>query len=152
MSTALDIANLKHDIDSRESKDAAYKEALRETESRLDDQVNRLQRSIILSSNPSPIMLAMIFVVVLVGLWFIHLVFIKPSMSGIWHEGPLRIYVDHNRMTDVIHVRYGDEWLPDGFITDNLVNIGGRIGVWDYRSLIYMLDGGRWQRLNSRRA
>lgn len=151
MSTAADLAQLGQEIKAREDKTRAYDEALKTTENQLEDQANRLQRYVTLSANPSPVMLAVIFVAVLIGLWAIHMVFIKPSMSGVWYEGPLRIFVDHNRMTDVLRIKYGDAWLPDGYVTDNLINIGGRIGVWDYRALVYMLDGGRWQRLNTHR-
>lgn len=148
MNTAEEVQRMTIELDKRRADEAEYREKLRIAEARLEEQRERLQRTVQLSANPSPVLLAGIFVGVLLVMWVVHVMFIKPSMSGMWYEAQRAVHVDHNRLTGVLRVVYDGQLLPDGLVVDNLVNVGGRIGVWDYRATVYMLDGGIWQLAN----
>lgn len=98
------------------------------------------------NANPSPVFVLGIFILVLVILWVLYLMFIKPNASGIWYD-------DENNMWEINHcyfrgltVRLNGENVKCQ-ISDNLFKCGSLLGIWNYSDIIVFINGGSLTRV-----
>jgi hypothetical protein len=134
------------------SKDATQNIQKAQIEERkiLDEQQHTIQNAKRLRayvqdiSNPSPIIMAVIFISIILILWGLHRIFVRPNASGEWFdEDGNQWIISQNRFTGKVKVRFNGRWVYGASIEDNLFRVSRIVGIWDYGNNILLVGGGR---------
>lgn len=123
------------------------------------EEADSLQQFVYNNANPNPVVVAFSIIGIIAGLWFLHILFLKPSISGKWSDSDDCIWdIHHNKFTNNISVKRvvrGTGKLSNakftetgcGVVMDNLFKYKNIIGVWNYSDVILFVDGGGLQRI-----
>ena len=135
-------------IERDRQRQLTYETQLKEAAIKAEREAQLLQKKIYDSSNPSPIFVAAIVITVLLIMYIIYVVFLKPCMSGDWldHAGN-EWTISHNRFTGNFRVKINGECRGVGKTLDNYVQYGDLVGVWNYHDIIYFTEGWQLQRV-----
>jgi hypothetical protein len=124
---------------------AELKEKNEQLGKKLEETENKrqyLQSILNKSANPHPVIIVLIVVSLLVILWFIHYLFIKPDISGEWHSQHNNVWrLNKKFMSNNVSVKINERNQGSLDVIDNLVEYNGLIGVWNYNNTIVFLDG-----------
>lgn len=91
------------------------------------------------NANPSPAVITLIVIGVLIAVWLFYVLFLAPNASGEWYDtNGNMIVVEHCRLTGRAECNNSMKCE----ISDNLVSLDDRIGVWDYDNVILFVGGG----------
>ncbi len=135
-------------IEADKRKQEVYQANLREAAVKAEQERALLQKKVYDVSNPSPIFVAIIVVAVILAMYIIYVVFLKPCMSGEWmdHAGNSWL-ITHNRFTGNFRVKINGECRGVGKTLDNYVSYGDLVGVWNYGNIIVFTEGWHLQRV-----
>ena len=128
---------------SSQDEEAYYSKLQREA-NKVEQERKMLQKKIYSDANPSPIFMAGLVVAVLICMYIIYVVLLKPCVSGEWmdHDGNTWDLCQ-NRFTGTFTVDINDEESGMGQVIDNYVSYGDLVGVWNYGNVIAFTEG--WQ-------
>jgi hypothetical protein len=135
-------------IKKEAERDAAYEAAVRKVAEQTEKDKVLLQKHVYDNANPDPMLVAAIGMVVLLILWFMYMMLLKPSLTGVWYDKVgNRIYLKHNKLDDVVSVHVNMVYAGHAKNVDNLFQYGSLIGIFDYNNRIIFMDGSQWDRL-----
>ena len=101
-----------------------------------------LQKHIYDNANPSPLLIVTIGLGVLLTMWIIWMLYLKPDASGEWRDDMNNQYVlTHNRFTGNVRLRLNGKCKGFAKLVDNYFRYGELIGVWDYADSITFVNG-----------
>lgn len=109
-----------------------------------------LQKNIYDNSNPSPLFMAIIVLTVLFCLYFVYILFIKPSMTGEWTDISGNIwYIVHNKLTGTLEIEINGYPKGEGQIIGNLVEYGELTGIWNNANTVVFTEGWSLERIGA---
>jgi hypothetical protein len=122
---------------------------------KLEEDSNMLKRDaevlteiVYKNANPSPVVISITFIGIIIALWVFYVAVLKPNVSGEWRDSNgHKWFFDHNRMTGCVMVTIDNMFLRPCEITDNMFKCGSYLGVWNYRDVILFIDGGSLTRV-----
>lgn len=136
-------------IENDRQQQQLYESQLKEAAIRAEQERVLLQKKIYDISNPSPIFVAVLVVAILIAMYIIYVIFLKPCMSGNWMDQAGNEWnIEHNRFTGNFRVKINNECRGVGKSLDNYVQYGNLVGVWNYNDVIYFTEGWQLQRIN----
>lgn len=142
--TSLAPTDVLKNIQDEEWKEKAHQENLIISSIKADKERALLQKKVYDISNPSPIFVTGIVIVILLIMYFIYVIFLKSCMSGEWSDHAGNIwYISHNKFTGNFQVKINNKNRGVGKVLDNYVRYGDLIGVWNYGNIIMFTEG--WQ-------
>lgn len=102
-----------------------------------------LQNILTKSANPSPVYIIIIVIGVIIALWFIHYIFIKPKLTGEWYpESGSDVWkLKHRFMSNTVDVTINEKKHGTLEVVDNLISYNGRIAIWNYGNTILFTNG-----------
>lgn len=102
-----------------------------------------LQNILTKSANPSPVYIITIVIGVIIALWFIHYIFIKPKLTGEWYpESGSDVWkLKHRFMSNTVDVTINEKKHGTLEVVDNLISYNGRIAIWNYGNTILFTNG-----------
>jgi hypothetical protein len=114
----------------------------------INESTNLLQRTINDNANPSPVYVSLAVACVLISMWLIYILFLKPNASGEWRDDKGNQWIlDHGRFGGImITVNKKNTYHCE--IVDNMFKCGGVIGIWNYRDIILFVGGGNLTRVH----
>jgi hypothetical protein len=115
------------------------------------EQAESLVRRIVYdNSNPNPVLIAGIFAGIMIVIWFIYVMMIKPNASGEWYDDKgNRWDLDHYRMGGITALVRGK--LVNCTLSDNMFKCGNMMGIWNYSDVIILVGGGNLTRVHEMR-
>lgn len=135
-------------IEQSKQQEATYQANLQSAAIRAEQERQLLQKKIYDSSNPSPIFVASIVLAVILAMYVIYVVFLKPCLSGEWMDHAGNSWeISHNRFTGTFRVKINGECRGVGKSLDNYISYGDLIGVWNYGDVITFTEGWHLQRV-----
>ncbi len=146
MSTA--PADVLKSIEDEAIREQLYQTNLIDASIRAEKERALLQKKVYDLANPSPIFVASVVIAVLLAMYLIYVIFLKPCMSGEWLDHAGNTWdITHNRFTGNFRVRINGECKGSGKALDNYVRYGDLIGVWNYGNVIVFTEGWHLQRV-----
>lgn len=137
------------EIEQDHKKDTLRQEKLYRAKQKGMEEARFLQESIYKVSNPSPVLVSLLVLSVLLLVWLLYIALISPDASGIWLDEKGNTWVvSHAWMGDSL-VSINNLRTEKILINDNLVKCGPLIGIWDYGNNIAFLSGGGLTRVNN---
>jgi hypothetical protein len=138
------LKNVERQISDSKERERIIMEKSRQAER----EKNLLQKIVYDNANPSPVFVVCVAFGVIVALYVIYLLFLKPSACGEWRDASGNKWeLNHNLLSGRIKVRINDFCAGAGQITDNFVRYGDLVGVWDYANEIAFTEGWSIYRL-----
>lgn len=138
------IKNLEQDA----AQSAAREQKLMEDVAKAERDRELLQKRVYEVANPSPILITCVVLGVLLMLYIIYMIFLRPCLSGEWVDPSGNIWhIAHNRMSGQFSVCLNGEPSGSGKVMDNYVQYGDLIGVWNYGRVIVFTEGWHLERL-----
>lgn len=109
----------------------------------LNTKAETLQTVIYENANPSPWFIAMAIIGLLLGIWIIYVILLKPNMSGEWydHNGQQWI-IEHGLFNDLLCVRIAAGPKITCQLSGNTFKCVDKLGVWNYGNVVLFLRGG----------
>lgn len=145
-STAPD--DVLRNIANERQQQQAYQNKLVETSIAAERERALLQKKVYDLANPSPIFVTAVVIVILLSMYLVYVIFLKPCMSGEWMDHAGNTWdIAHNRFTGNFKVRINGECQGSGKALDNYVRYGDLVGVWNYGNVIVFTEGWQLQRL-----
>lgn len=137
--TAGDIVTI---ASRQNAEDERRRLALLNESNKLDEEKRILQRHINNNANPNPVHTTLIVIGIIFALWIMYLIFLKPSVNGIWFD-PYgnKVEMCYNKFSGKIKVNVNDQYGGSGLVVDNYIRYGDLVGVWDYNDKIVFVDG-----------
>lgn len=130
------------------AEEKAREEKLLIESDRLDKDALYLQKYIHNNANPSPVMIAVCIVAIILVLWLIIGVGLRPNATGEWYDSSGHQWlIDHSCWSGRASAFVNNERSINIDIVDNMVKIGPKIGVWNYRDTIIFVGGGKLERV-----
>ena len=102
-----------------------------------------LQTTVYDNSNPHPAKVAMIFALILMAIWLIYLLFVKPNMSGVWIDTNGNKWIIEQSVhgdTRVKVIMKGKTIKGKARITGNIFKFKGTVGVWNYNDVVVFMN------------
>ena len=122
---------------------AAYRADLQVVEGRRD----KLQRVVDDNANPHPAFVLAVFVLVLLAVFVVYCLSLKPNASGEWVDDVGNKWViDQSCFADTTATFNGDPVEIE--INHNMVKSHNMIGIWNYDDDIILVGGGNLTRVN----
>lgn len=135
-------------IERDKQRQQNYETQLKEAAIQAERERALLQKKIYDTSNPSPVFVAAIVMTVLLAMYVLYVLFLKPCLSGAWMDHAGNEWdIAHNRFTGNFQVKINGESSGAGQTLDNYVRYGDLIGVWDYSNLVCFTEGWQLQRI-----
>ena len=107
---------------------------------------DKLRKYIKVNSNPNPLMIALYVFITIIIVYIIYHSFMKPRLNGKWIDNRGSIYImNQNMFSDIVDINYIDNNTNkniNGLIQANILYIGKKIGIWDYKDKIILVGGG----------
>jgi hypothetical protein len=152
--TNISGADVAARVDELKARDDSINMMRQRVAEKTNNEAAVLQSYIYSNANPNPAVVVLCVAIVVLGLWLIHLAFLKPCVSGKWLDATGNIWhMKHNRFTDKLDVvvvsksnKTGDNL--DGEMLGNMFKCGEFIGVWDLQDSILLIHGGLLQRVH----
>jgi len=130
------------EIERDRDRERAYNIKLQEAAIKAEKERALLQKHIYNNANPDPHIIVAIVIAVLLALYVIYALFIKPCMSGEWADpSGNKWQIDHNNFTGNISVKINGKCAGTGSVQDNYVKYGELVGVWNYGKKIMFTKG-----------
>jgi hypothetical protein len=130
-----------------DQEDRVRQIAIAEKANKLEEERRLLQKYVYDSSNPSPIVIAIIVLAAFAIIYVIYLIFVKPCMSGEWVDIKGNVWlIKHNILNGNVVAECTDG-ITFGKVSDNFVEIGDLVGVWNYGNTIIFIDGPTLERV-----
>jgi hypothetical protein len=146
--TSLAPQDVLKSIENDANKERAYQANLVQEALRAEQERALLQKKVYDLSNPSPIFMTVLVVAVVLLMYLIYVLFLKPCMSGEWMDHAGNTWqISHNRFNGNLRVRINGECRGSGKVLDNYVNYGDLIGVWNYGNVIVFTEGWHLERV-----
>ena len=146
------VATAKEDLEIEKKR--ISEKNINDEKQRTDALNNQKRESEILTktiydiSNPSPIVVTAIIIGILLILYVIYIIFLKPSVSGTWIDSlGNEWYLNHNTFKNIFTVSINDLPSGKGVLYDNYIRYGELIGIWDYSNTILFTNGITLERL-----
>ena len=137
-------ADVLNSIKQSNQDDDAYYAKLQQEASRVEREQALLQKKVYDVANPAPLFMAGLVVAILVAMYIIYVVVLKPCLSGEWMDHSGNTWeLCQNRFTGTFTVDINGEESGMGQVLDNYVSYGDLVGVWNYGSVIAFTEG--WQ-------
>jgi hypothetical protein len=150
MASSLAPEDVLKKIEDEKNKNKKYEEELIQAAIRAERERQLLQKKVFANANPSPIMIAFIVVGVIAILYLVYMIFLRPCMSGEWVDLDGNVWqLSHNRVSGKFNIRINGEYAGMGKVIDNYVQIGKRVGVWNYDRVIAFVDGWQLERVGN---
>jgi hypothetical protein len=98
------------------------------------------------NANPSPVLIAAVFAGVMIAVWIIYAMLIKPDASGEWFD-------DRNGKWELKHGIFGSLCATYNgrtlqcTMSDNMFKCGNVLGIWNYADIIILVGGGNLTRV-----
>jgi hypothetical protein len=98
------------------------------------------------NANPSPVLVAAVFAGIMIAVWIIYAMLIKPDASGEWVD-------DRNDHWELKHGIFGSLCATHNYRTvpctmsDNMFKCGNILGIWNYADVIILVGGGNMTRV-----
>lgn len=132
------IANIQQEEVTERSREIKLQEAAKKAER--EQQI--LQKHIYDNANPPALLIVTIGLGIVLTMWIIYMVYLKPNASGEWRDDMNNEYVlTHNRFTGNVRVRMNGKCKGFAKLIDNYFRFGELIGVWDYADNITFING-----------
>jgi len=113
-----------------------------------EEERKLLQKTVYDISNPSPALVIGIVLMILIGMYYIYVLYLKPDMTGIWYdEMGNKWIIKHCKFSNTFAVTLNNTYSGAGALYDNYVQYGNLIGVWDYADNIHFTNGSTLERL-----
>lgn len=107
-----------------------------------------LQKHIYDNANPDPLLIVTIGLGVILTMWILYMLYLKPDSSGEWRDDMNNQYIlTHNRFTGNVKLRFNGKCGGYAKLVDNYFRYGDLIGVWDYADTIVFVNGMELNRL-----
>lgn len=153
-------ADVARRTDELKISDMAAEEKRKAVVSDTQKKADELQQFIYSNANPNPILVTICVIFVLVGVWLLYVIFVKPSLSGKWRDTDGCIWlIRHNKFSNSLDIRRtvrgtgedSNKYSIDtghGTIIDNMFRYQLVTGIWDYRDIILFISGNGMQRIH----
>lgn len=107
------------------------------------NNTNILQNILTKSANPSPIYIVLLTIFVLVILWMLHYIFIKPKLTGEWYPdaGNDVWHLKHKFMSNEVSVKINEKDKGHLKAIDNLIMYNNILGIWNYENTVIFTNG-----------
>jgi hypothetical protein len=129
-------------IEDRKVKENERMQIIKDKSQQTEQERAMLQKYIYDNANPSPVLIACLAFGLIVILYVLYLLFLKPSTSGEWHDVYGNIWIlNHNLLNGRIKVNINGRCAGSGKVIDNFVRYGDLTGVWDYNNEIAFTEG-----------
>jgi len=129
-------------IQKEDSMDRSREIKLQEASIKAEQERQILQKHIYDNANPSPLLITTIGLGVILTMWIIYMLYLKPDASGEWLDDMNNQYIlTHNRITGNVRVRLNGKCKGFAKLIDNYFRYGELIGVWDYSDSIMFVNG-----------
>mgnify|MGYP000886403568 CR=1 FL=1 len=123
-----------------EARDREIK--LQEAAQKAERDRQLLQKHIYDNANPPPLLIVTIGLGVLLTMWILYMLYLKPDASGEWIDDMNNKFIfTHNKFTGNVKVRVNGKCGGYAKLIDNYFRYGELIGVWDYADNISCLNG-----------
>jgi len=148
MSDPISPDSILQTVAADRAKTAAYLNELQRESEKAELEREMLQKHVYENANPSPIFVVAVITAIIVCMYVVYVMFVKPCMSGLWMDVAGNEWViKHNRFTSEFTVAINGECKGTGQTYDNYVKYGDVVGVWDYANLIATTEGWHLQRV-----
>lgn len=122
--------------------------AIKQENDRINKETTVLEKVIYDISNPSPIIITLCVLGVLLIVYIINILFIKPNLSGIWVDYSGNLWkLNYSKLTGKFQVFINGACYGSGMVIENYVHYGDLIGVWNYENNIYFMNGEKLQKI-----
>lgn len=151
MTSGADIAKL---VEKQSLIDDAYNRERQNVIKDINERADVIEKVIFDNGNPSPFIVALCIVLVLLGMYMIYWHYMKPCASGNWiDDSGVEYTLDHNKLDGRLNATAYKKNIgvntAKGEINDNYVVIGEVPGVWDYVDNIMLFNGVVMKRYKS---
>lgn len=155
MTTSADdiVKKIENDMEKEKKIEIIRNDVIKKTE----DTADYIQRYVYKNSNPNPIIVALCILFLILGLWLLHILFLKPHLNGKWRYSKTgEIWeIQHNKFNNSILItrinkeksQYKLEKLK-GELINNLFSYDDKIGIWDLGDIIIFINGENLQKIN----
>lgn len=121
---------------------------------------NGLQRKVYLSSNPSPLFMTIIVLVVICAIYYIWILYGSPTLTGKWVDSSSNktFNITHDKVNKTYTAESSTDDSPKQLSTQlsnvntvngNMINADGKLGLWDLSDTVWWIDGGTMKRIIS---
>ena len=146
-------ADLLKFLDQEQAINVAREGEYRRVDKETQAKANIIRKVVEKSANPSPIILAVAVLIVLVGAYVLYMMYVKPCASGRWvDDSGVEYELEHNKLDGKINLTvYKKQREVDqmaGKIIDNYITVASVPGVWDYADNIMLFNGTMMKRFN----
>lgn len=132
------ISNIQQEEIIERSRNVKLLEAVKKAE----QEQQMLQKHIYDNANPSPLLVVTISLGVILTMWIIYMIYLKPNATGEWRDDMNNVYIlTHNRFTGNVRVRMNGKCRGFAKLIDNYFRFGDLIGVWNYADNITFTNG-----------
>jgi hypothetical protein len=128
--------------------------ALLSEAARITKQAQMLQKDIYKDASPHPLFVTCIIVLILIMVWVLYVMFVKPVATGEWLDAKNDQvwFIRHNPLTDsmTIKILSRDGKLiakMRGYIKNAVFKTHDALGIWDFNNVIVFVGGGGLQRV-----
>ncbi len=97
-----------------------------------------IQNSIFKNANPSPVLISVLVLLVVIVLWLLHRYF-SPSIWGIWYDSSGEKYVIRKNEDAKVHIA-GAKKTYIGTLSANVLDLEGGLGLWNGSNRILLPD------------
>lgn len=136
------------EVQKSDAADASREAKLQEASRKAERDKQMLQKHIYDNANPPPLLIVTISLGVVLTMWIIYMMFLKPDASGEWRDDMNNNYIlTHNRFTGNVRVRMNGRCRGFAKLIDNYFRFGDLVGVWDYGDNISFINGMQLMRV-----
>ena len=108
----------------------------------LDEQRDLLRKVVHKNANPDPTVVVLICLIIIMTVWLIYVMFMKPNMSGVWYDNNDRKWVlDHDKWSTGLMVYIENIGAHHCKVSGNMVTCNGILGVWDNKNKVVFMNG-----------
>jgi hypothetical protein len=125
-----------------ESAELSRQQQLLERSEKAEQERKIIQKTVYDVSNPSPLAITCVVIGMLLVMYIIYLMFLKPCMSGEWVDNIGNTWnINHDKLRNVFDVTVNGKSSGVGIVYDNYIKYGKLIGAWDYSDRVVFTDG-----------
>lgn len=128
-----------------------YETEVKRVSDETEQKANTIKKIVNRVANPHPLTISLAIIVVLVSMYLIYILFIRPCLDGNWIDtSGVEYSLRHDKLSgrvDMTAYKHHREINKSkGEIIDNYIVLAGVPGVWDYADNIILFNGVEMKR------
>ena len=103
-------------------------------------KVERVRNAIFRDSNPNPVLVTVLIVLILTAVWMFYTMLLKPNASGTWKDmNGNEWLIDHGKWTDGLMIEVNQKDTIHCYMKNNMFKCGDDVGIWNYDDIIVLV-------------